>query len=52
MTIDPHLPVKVEQVGLVMVHGIGEQGRFEHLDGHTHVRGDHEQPGGSVPVHA
>jgi hypothetical protein len=37
MTIDPHLPVKVEQIGLVMVHGIGEQGRFEHLDGH--IRG-------------
>jgi hypothetical protein len=37
MTIRPPLPVKAEQVGLVMVHGIGEQGRFEHLDGH--IRG-------------
>ncbi len=26
-----------ENVGLIVVHGIGEQGRFEHLDGH--VRG-------------
>lgn len=38
MTIRPHhLPVAAEQVGLVMVHGIGEQGRFEHLD--VHIRG-------------
>ncbi len=23
----------VEQVGVILVHGIGEQRRFEHLDG-------------------
>lgn len=28
---------KAEQIGIVMVHGIGEQGRFEHLD--AHIRG-------------
>jgi hypothetical protein len=25
------------EIGLILVHGIGEQGRFEHLDGH--IRG-------------
>ena len=34
---DTALVERTEQVGLILVHGIGEQGRFEHLD--THIRG-------------
>jgi len=28
-------PAKAERVGIVLVHGVGEQRRFEHLDGET-----------------
>lgn len=29
----PPIPENPEQVGVIFVHGIGEQRRFDHLDG-------------------